>query len=322
MRKARIKVTQVSAVYHCISRIVGEAYLLDDKCKETFRGYMWQQAEFAGLQILTYCLMTNHIHILLRVPAPSEICDAELLERVQALYGPEAMETLRLREEFERGGKIPRKIRERLLKRMGDVSAFMKELKQRFSRFYNQSHERFGTLWAERFKSVLVEDGSEALRIVAAYIDLNSMRAGLAGDPKDYRFCGYAEALAGDARAQAGLLSVMGAADWAKGAAEYRMRLYVEGGKAGESGKAVFDRAKILEVLRAGGVIECGEALHLRIRYFKDGLVLGSEAYVNGIFQEFRSHFSPRRRTGARKLRWLPFADLRTMRDLKKNAVS
>jgi hypothetical protein len=256
------------------------------------------------------------------VLAPSEVSDAELLERVQALYGPDATETLRLKEDLELRGKIPRKVRERLLKRMGDVSVFMKELKQRFSRWYNQSHERFGTLWAERFKSVLVEDASEALRTVAAYIDLNPMRAGLAGDPKDYRFCGYAEALGSDARARAGLLSVMGAVDWAKGAAEYRMRLYVEGGKAGESGKAVFDRAKILQVLRAGGSIGTGAALRLRIRYFKDGLVLGSEAYVNEIFQEFRSHFSPKRRTGARKLRWLPFADLRTLRDLKKNVVS
>ena len=322
MRKARIKVTHLTAVYHCISRIVGEEYLLDDPCKETFRGYMWQQAEFAGLQILTYCLMTNHTHILVRVPMASEVSDAELLERVQALYGPEARETLRLREDLERGGRIPKKIRERLLKRMGDVSAFMKELKQRFSRLYNQSHKRFGTLWAERFKSVLVEDNSEALRTVAAYIDLNSMRAGLAGDPKDYRFCGYAEALAGNARARAGLMSVMEVADWAKGAGEYRMRLYVEGGHAGESGKAVFDRAKVLKVLRERGVIGIGDALRLRIRYFKDGLVLGSEAYVNEIFQEFRSHFSPKRRTGARKLRWLPFAELRTLRDLKKNVVS
>ena len=211
MRKARIKFTHLTGVYHCISRIVGEEYLLDDLCKENFR-------------------------------------------------------------------------------------------------------------WAERFKSVLVEDESEALR--TAYIDLNSVRAGLAGDPKDYRFCGYAEALGGDARARAGLLSVMGAVDWAKGAAEYRMRLYVEGGHAGESGKAVFDRAEILKVLRARGAIGCGEALRLRIRYFGDGLVLGSEAYVNGIFQEFRSHFSPKRRTGARKLRWLPFVELRTLRDLKKNVVS
>ena len=96
------------------------------------------------------------------------------------------------------------------------------------------------------------------------------------------------------------------------------MRMYVEGGKAGESGKAVFDRAEVLKVLRAGGVIGCGQALRLRIRYFGDGLVLGSEEYVNGIFRKFRSHFGPKRQTGARKLGRLPFVELRTMRDLEK----
>jgi putative transposase len=178
------------------------------------------------------------------------------------------------------------------------------------------------TLWAERFRSSLIEDNSDALRTVAAYIDLNSVRAGLTPDPKDYRYSGYGEAVAGSAKARAGLLSVMGQTDWERGGADYRMRLYVEGGTAGESGKVVFDRAEILKVLRAGGEIDRGQALRLRIRYFGDGLVLGSEAYVNEIFQQFRSHFGPKRRTGARKLRHLPFVELRTLRDLKKNAVS
>ncbi len=322
MRQARIKVTNHTAVYHCISRIVGGEFLLDDPAKETFRVFMWQQADFAGLQVLTYCLMTNHTHILVRVPLSGEVSDAELIDRVQALYGADAPETVRLRREFEQAGRLSHKTRERLLRRMGDVSAFMKELKQRFSRWYNEAHDRFGTLWAERFKSVLVEDNSEALRTVAAYIDLNPVRAWVVPDPKDYRFSGYGEALGGSGKARAGLLSVIGMADWDRGAAEYRMRMYVEGGKAGESGKAVFDRAEVLKVLRAGGVIDCGQALRLRIRYFGDGLVLGSEAYVNGIFQAFRSHFGPKRRTGARKLRHLPFVELRTLRDLKKNAVS
>ena len=322
MRKARLKVTGSTAVYHCISRIVSGQFLLDDHCKEVFQDSMWRQADFAGVQILTHSLMTSHIHIVVRVPAPSEVSDAQLLDRVQALYGPDAPQTLLLRKDLDREGAIPRKIRERLLQRMGDVSAFMKELKQRFSRWYNQTHHRFGTLWAERFKSLLVEDQSEALRTMAAYVDLNAVRAGLAQDPKDHRYCGYAQALAGEARAQAGLLSVMGTSDWAKGAAEYRMQLYVEGGVAGASGKAMLERAQILEVLRARGKIGCGEALRLRIRYFVDGWVLGTEEYVNGIFREFRDRFGPRRKTGARKLRLLPFTKLRTMRDLRKNVVS
>ncbi len=55
----------------------------------------------------------------------------------------------------------------------------MKELKQRFSRWYNRQTGRFGTLWAERFKSVLVEDHPANVETLAAYIDLNPVRAGL-----------------------------------------------------------------------------------------------------------------------------------------------
>ena len=57
-------------------------------------------------------------------------------------------------------------------------------------------HDRFGTLWAERFRSLLVQDLSGALLVVAAYVDLNALRAWIVDDPKDYRFCGYAEAVA------------------------------------------------------------------------------------------------------------------------------
>jgi putative transposase len=208
--------------------VVGGEFLLDDPCKEKFRLYMWQQAEFCGLQNISYCLMNSHTHILIRVPQPTEVCDAESVHRAEALYGSEGREVVPLRQELERRGKIPRKLRERLLRRMGDVSACMKELKQRFSRWYNEEHDRYGTLWAERFKSVLVEDQTEALRTVAAYIDLNAVRAGPVEDPKDYRFCGYAETVGGSQWAQAGLLSFLGREDWDRGGAEYRQRLFVE----------------------------------------------------------------------------------------------
>ena len=49
----------------------------------------------------------------------------------------------------------------------------MKSLKRRFSNWYNRTHGWVGTLWSERFKSTLVEGTEAALRITAAYIDLN-----------------------------------------------------------------------------------------------------------------------------------------------------
>ena len=52
------------------------------------------------------------------------------------------------------------------LARMWDLSGFMKLLKQRFTQWFNQKQGRKGTLWEERFKSVLVEDG-HAARVMA-----------------------------------------------------------------------------------------------------------------------------------------------------------
>ncbi len=71
----------------------------------------------------------------------------------------------------------------------------MKLLKQRFSQWHNARNARKGTLWEERFRSVLVDGAGEALLTMAAYIDLNPVRAGIVQDPKDYRWSGYGEAL-------------------------------------------------------------------------------------------------------------------------------
>ena len=71
-------------------------------------------------------------------------------------------------------------------RRMGSLSIFVKALKQHFTQWYNVRNERKGPLWEDRFKSFIVEvPGEDGLghvaRIVAAYIDLNPVRAGLVG---------------------------------------------------------------------------------------------------------------------------------------------
>jgi hypothetical protein len=87
---------------------------------------------------------------------------------------------------------------------MHDLSWFMRLLKQRFARWYNAFHKTFGTLWAERFTSVIVEGGGEALLATCAYVDLNPVRAKLVSDPKDYQWSGYGEAVGGKAAARKG----------------------------------------------------------------------------------------------------------------------
>ena len=68
MRMRRIKVSGAAAVYHCMTRTVNGEMLFEDREKEMLRKMLWQVAEFCGAEILTYCVMTNHFHVLLRIP--------------------------------------------------------------------------------------------------------------------------------------------------------------------------------------------------------------------------------------------------------------
>ncbi len=52
----------------------------------------------------------------------------------------------------------------------------MKTVLQRMTRWYNLQNQRSGTLWEERYKSVIVQSGS-ASRMIAAYIDLNCLHS-------------------------------------------------------------------------------------------------------------------------------------------------
>jgi hypothetical protein len=319
---ARLKPHGRSAVYHCISRIVGGQALLGDLEKEKLRIMLRQQAGFSGLQVITHALMSNHIHILLRVPACIQLTDAHLVQRASAFYGANSPYVQTLQQALETSGHLSEDLRTGLLSRMGDVSVYMKELKQRFSKWFNKQHDRFGTLWSERFKSLLVEDQPGAVQAVAAYIDLNSVRAQQATDPKDYRWCGYAEAVAGDEQARQGLASFHESSDWALVGAAYRQVLMATAGRAGRSGKVALDGEAIRAELARGGQLSMGEVLRVRVRYFSDGLVLGSRNYVNEVFAEFRDRFGARRKTGARPMRGLrALGDLVTLRDLRVNAV-
>jgi REP element-mobilizing transposase RayT len=268
-----------------MTRTVNGEHLFEDRDKERLRRMLWQVADFSGVEILTYCLMNNHFHVLVYVPYEAEVPDQELLRRYRVLYPkPTAYETASiqiLEKKLAENGREAEALRRKLLARMGDVSQFMKTLKQRFSLWYNHHHERFGTLWAERFKSVLVEGEGNPLQTMAAYIDLNPVRAGLVADPKDYRFCGYAEAVAGRKKAIAGLQLVWSAFEpGGTGAlAAHRMLLFGKGAVPKKQGS--FDREQALQVLEVEqGELSKAELMRCRVRYFSDGAILGSKEFV------------------------------------------
>ncbi len=322
MRMSRLKVRGNSAVYHCVTRVVGGAMLLDNQAKEELREQLWYVAKFCGVEILTYCIMTNHFHVLVRVPRRQQVNDEELLLRYSKLYGRQKGRVKAFEAVLKKGGKEAQAAREKLLARMGDVSVFIKELKQRFSNWYNRTYHRYGTLWAERFKSVLIEDSVVCLSTVAAYLDLNPVRAGLVEDPEDYGYCGYAEAVGGRMEARVGLAQAFGVRSAKAALSAYQKILFPTGSYPSQEGTEDLDREGIRKVVEAGGKLPVAQVLRLRVRYFSDGLVLGSKDFVNEIFEMNRSLFGKSRKSGARPMLGLKDSGMMVMRDLRKGIFS
>lgn len=55
------------------SRIANRAFFLDDEEKTRFIDRLWRVAAFPGAEVLAYCLMSNHFHLLVYVPNPREL---------------------------------------------------------------------------------------------------------------------------------------------------------------------------------------------------------------------------------------------------------
>jgi len=64
-----------------MTRTVNGERLFQDREKEVLRKMLWQVADFCGVDVLTYCVMSNHFHVLVRVPEQVEVSDTELLRR-------------------------------------------------------------------------------------------------------------------------------------------------------------------------------------------------------------------------------------------------
>jgi len=295
MRQPRIK-GQGESFYHCVSRVVDGRFLFQTQSPGSFEAehfvHLMRRLEKACcVQVLTYALMANHFHILCKVPERRSLSDQELLDCIELGYGPErrtqVAEQLATYAKEERLSDQAQQLRDHYLSRLFDVSIYIKELKGRFAQWYNRRHHRYGVLWAERFKSVLIEEG-QALSAVAAYIDLNPLRAGLCEDPKDYRYCGYAEAIAKNStQAKLGLQVALGLdpeSSWKEARREYRKLLFRTGTASSKAGATIDVELAQKVLYQQQGEIPLAELLRCRIRYFTDGGILGSRVFVREQF--------------------------------------
>ena len=218
-------------------------------------------ADLLGVKLITWCVMGNHFHLLVRVPRRPEADRVEgggpsletVVERLEAAVGEMQMKLIRRQlAQWRRAGadEAIEAWRRRQVAAMYSLSEYMKRVKQRFTRWYNKRTGLTGVLWEDRYRSTIVQDGAAAavgqerrfsgerrirragggataaaargglrprdlpehdriLRLMAAYIDLNPVRAGFCNDPGDYPWSAYGAAMQGDSgarRALAGML--------------------------------------------------------------------------------------------------------------------
>jgi putative transposase len=332
--------------YHCISRVVDRRKVFEGRDKEVFRKIMRNLERFMGVRVVTYCLMGNHFHLLVEVPdrkTLKPLSEEELRELLPLLHDSVSVETIgeeldRAREQGDAAWQA--EILDRYERRRGSLSYFLKELKQRVTLYMNKKLDRTGTLWEGRFKSLLVQGHEMSLMTVAAYIDLNPVRAGLVKNPEDYRWSGYSEALSGtkgSKLAREGLGIILSGClhdsemqtNWQRTQARYRQFLYEEGEariadeQSGEGGRVGFAPEEVEEVVKAGGALPLAAVLRHRVRYLSDGAVLGTAEYVDEVFlrEKEAGRASPKRETGAREMRGAEWGELRVMRDLRKEVI-
>jgi REP element-mobilizing transposase RayT len=324
--------------YHCLSRVTERFHHLNEAAQERFVQLMRANEIFCGVHIITYIVLSNHFHILVAVPQrpskenlPTDEELVRLVEIADCTYSSVQLETdlKTLRNCGDHAGAEA--LREKFFSRMWNISHFMKSLKQRFTQWFNKVHERPGTLWEGRFKSILVEGAGPTLATIAAYIDLNAVRAGIVKNPEDFRWCGYAEALAGNQRARAGIaIAIEGRLHREltdkDAMAEYRKYLFEEGveRKAGDDGSKArkgFSPERVEEVLKSGGKLSMFEFLRCKVRYFCDGHVIGAKAFVESFFQSNRSQFGPNRQSGSRPMRYVDMPGIYVARDLRERVV-
>ena len=345
MRRARWKVTWEGkdgkpVFYHCIGRVVERRFAFGDEEKEKFRTFLRMYENFSGCRVASYCLMSNHFHILLEVPKKPEerIADEVFFKRLSALYSEAFVAGVAKELADARTAGAEARVEEiftRFTYRMNDLTQFMKGLLQRFTQWFNGRHQRRGRLWEDRFKSVIVESGIAA-RTMAAYIDLNPVRAGIVTDPAEYRWSGYGEAVGGGRKgngkkAREGLVRACSshegagyeAEKWREISRKYRVLMGMALERKPGNHSAMKHHSKGID----GHGPPLQEEIPLvamlrhRVRYFTDGAVIGAKEFVNEAFARSRERFGPKRKDGARKLRGsaAPAAGtLWSMRDLRK----
>ena len=189
MRTSRFRCDDNGMYYHLLNRVAGDAgyFPFGDLEKTYMINLLKKLSKFYTVDVLSYCIMSNHYHLI--VYATDELPSTqELKRRWIAYYGTQKS---KLKNEPDWADS---RVVDHWQQRLRDISCFMKDFQQLFTIWFNRrgAERRRGGLWADRFKSVILEPG-KALWDCIKYIELNPLRAHMVREANDYRFSSFGE---------------------------------------------------------------------------------------------------------------------------------
>jgi REP element-mobilizing transposase RayT len=276
-RIPRMLVTDQPAVYHVISRTALDGLPISDTDKEVFLKLLKFLGSVYFVDILGFCIMGNHFHLLVQTYPEDEMPDQEVMRRFEIYYKND--------DRVLTHDQIPH-----FRQKWTNLSEFIKELKQRFTWYYNKTYGRKGYFWSDRFKSVIVEKGYTLINCLA-YIDLNPIRAGIVKKPEDYRWSslGYF-ARTGNRDNLLTLdfgLKEYNVENEAERFRMYREYVYEHGCIENTKGAAI-DEKVVRQERKKKFKFTAADRLRYRTRYFTEGVFLGSSQFVKEHFQRFK----------------------------------
>jgi REP element-mobilizing transposase RayT len=323
MRIARLKPANTSAggpagtYYHLINRIAGQPDDLPfgNQEKEKLLRIIHGLCQLYVIQPLSCVVMGNHFHLIVYAPADPPTPE-EAARRFYAYYGDKQILTEAKAE------KLPERLR--------DISQFMHSVEHPFTCWFNRTRpiqRRRGALWQGRFKSVILEP--QAVIPGIAYVELNPVRARIAGNPGDYRFgswCAW-EATGKHPFGKAALehlRACLGPEFKNANSSELRKHLRGEMARiiACEAGAST---AKAVAAKKAAMVDPTlAEQLSSRVRHWSDGLIIGSRIFVMELAASCRDRLAPEHPERIEKHRLgqlIPASDLAffSWRNVQKN---
>jgi len=273
-RIARIKVRGEQTVYHVMSRTALDGFVMGDVEKDFLLNLIKRLSGLYFAEIIGFCLMGNHFHLLTRMHVGADFTDDDIRKRYEGFFAAGGEDKpLDLTD-----GQISH-----FRSKWEDLSEFIRDIKQGFSRFYNRRHNRRGFFWAERFKSVIVDNGDTLINCLA-YIDLNPVRAEMVEKPEQYRWSSIGYHI--QRNNEDDLLSLdFGLAQFGHDNADERLPHYR---------KFLYEKGDIADVDREqarGFRLNEVDRFRYRTRYFIDSGVIGSKEFVDSMYQRFKHHF-------------------------------